>query len=187
VETVKTLTEARDIASRNLEEMERQIAHARLNGDEAALKKLRKERDTALRDSGEANDAIYLAEKRECRERKEVEAGLQREQSGKIKALANERLAAADEVDDALANERLAAADEVDDALATLERKVERYRSLGRELGSMTGTGSAIARKESQNMRWAIWAEAEQTAELLCVPFANGRRRRTLAQLEDGK
>jgi hypothetical protein len=172
VETVKTLTEARDIASRNLEEMERQIAHARLNGDEAALKKLRKERDTALRDSGEANDAIYLAEKRECRERKEVEAGLQREQSGKIKALANERLAAADEVDD---------------ALATLERKVERYRSLGRELGSMTGTGSAIARKESQNMRWAIWAEAEQTAELLCVPFANGRRRRTLAQLEDGK
>jgi hypothetical protein len=170
-ETTQTLMEARDRAASDFESLERQIAQARLDGDKKALEKLRAHRDDAIRDADEANDALILAEEQERTEADQTKVKRRREATKEAECVQAERLNAAGRVDK---------------ALVELEQAVTRYQALGRELGRLTGSGSAIARKESQNMRWSIWASAERTAELLCVPFANGHRRKTLAELEAG-
>lgn len=172
METVQTLTEARDAAAQSFEELESQIARARLEGDGEALARLRGRRDVAMREADEANDAIALAEERGREDRLASEAARRQEAVAEAKRIAAERLDAAREVDG---------------ALAALEAAVSRYRTLGRDLGRLTGSSASVARRDSPNMRWAIWAAAPESAELLCVPFANGHRRRSLAQLEAGQ
>ncbi|MEM7120554.1 MAG: hypothetical protein AAF563_04705 [Pseudomonadota bacterium] len=171
-ETVESLTSTRDEAVRELGNVEGLIAQARLEADDRKLGRLRGRRERALRDIDEASSAIALANEVEAAERAAAQA---------------EAAAARDRRVREIAAERLHAAAGVDEALIALEAAVSRYQALGRELGSLTGSWSAIARKESQNLRWGIWASAERTAGLLCVPYANGHRRRTLAQMEGAK
>ena len=171
-ETVQTLTKARDDTNRDLADVDRQIAKARLHGNRKALLELRDRRIAALRDVDEIHRAINLAEENEAAEAAVTEADVKKVREQRVGELRAKRLNAATEIDRAFSN---------------LERAVADYQELGRELGLLTKTGTAITRKESQNMRWSLWASAERTAALLCVPFANGHRRKTLAQLEGGK
>ena len=168
-ETVETLTRARDDAALEFERAEGEIARARLEGDGEALARLRVARDAALRDADEAGDALALAHEIAAAERVASEGEADAARELRVRELRAERLEAARAVDD---------------ALAALEAAVAGYTAVGRELGAVTRTSSAISRKESQNMRWAIWASAERTAALLRVPFANGRRRARLSELE---
>lgn len=169
METVQTLTEARDDAVRSSKDIEGKIAHARLEGDDKALARLRGRRDAALRDADEADGAIALAEEREQQAREEAKALRGRELVKEVKRVRAERLKAAAKVDE---------------ALVALEKAMTGYRLLGRELGILTKTSTVIARRESQHIRWAVWKSAEGTADLMCVPFANGGRRKKLVELE---
>jgi len=123
-------------------------------------RRLRAQREEALRDAEELSGAIDLAAERERR------AAEQEAESRRLRHAE----AAAD-----VAGRRLEAAEEVDAALAGLAAAVEGYEALGRGLaaelrGAGREDGNRIARNVSPFLRWAVHRNALRCAELMGVP-----------------
>lgn len=145
-----------------------------LDGKEAKLKTRRRERDQAADEARDIEEAIACLSEREHKAEEKDEAERKRTARKEVNRIASERIQAA----------RV-----VDQALCALEAVVTKHEALGRDLAkAMRAAGcpdvGRISRSASQNLRWATWRSAETTAELLGVPFANGHRRKSLAELD---
>ncbi len=144
-----------------------------LDGEEAKLKARRRLRDRAAGEVRDIEDAIACLSHRKRKVDEDAEA---------------ERKRAAREEAKRIAAERIQAARVVDQALSALEAAVTKHEALGRDLAkAMSAAGcpeaGRISRAASQNLRWAAWRSADTAADLMGVPFANGRRRKSLAEL----
>lgn len=145
-----------------------------LNGEEAKLKARRRQHDQAAGEARDIEDAIACLSRRKQKADEDARA---------------ERRRAAREQANGLAAERIEAARVVDQALFALEAAVTKHEALGRDLAkAMAAAGcpdaGRISRAASQNLRWAAWRSAETAADLMGVPFANGHRRKSLAELD---
>lgn len=169
-ERIRDLASGADAAQAEVERLDREIATALADGDEAGLAELRRRRRELIEEADDAASAIALLEARASDPQVKLRAAM-----------------AAGALRDARrrADEYRNAAHEVDGALAALETRFEALEASARTLSrSLTAAGvgdtARIHNTLQPSLRWALWRSSPKLAKAMGVAHTPFVKRRTL-------